>query len=104
MTSKKDSYISLRKSLDAFSNVALAQYALSKSDAEKKEFSDEVFNKVKEFLHEVSSDYKTEWADVDDPAYAEKMEKYIEELLANPEAFSACPPGFRDENGICVPI
>lgn len=104
MTSKKDSYISLRKSLDSFRDVALTQYALSKSDAEKEEFSDQVSNKVKDFLKEVSSEYKAEWEKVNDPAYAKKAGKYLKELLENPEGFSSCPPGFILVDGICIPI
>lgn len=90
---KETAYISMRKSLNSFIAVALADYALIKNDVEKEKYSDFVTAKVKVFLHENALDRKGEW---------DKVEGSHQELSA--EETSMCPPGFREENGLCVPI
>ncbi len=97
----EDPYISMRKSLDSFRDVALADYALIESDAGKKHFSDFVTEKVKAFLTDNKRLSRNVWEKVAD-SRAEAHTKQAQELSA--EEFSLCPPGFREENGICVPI
>lgn len=105
-----DSYISLRKSLDSFSDVALAEFALIeldneknsiKSDEETKKFSDFVSNKVTGLLEEIAARQQAEWLRLN-TVRAKKFKAHADELLKN--ARSACPPGFHEVNGHCIPI
>ncbi len=108
--SNNDSYISLRKSLDSFRDVALAEFALIeldneknpiKSDEETKKFSDFVSNKVTGLLEEIAAKHHVEWGRVNTIS-AKKFEEHAKELLKN--ARSACPPGFQEVNGHCIRI
>lgn len=98
-----DSYISLRKSLDSFNDVALAQFALFESDVEKKKFSDFVSNKVKELLAQIAKDNDVEWKKLN-PAQAEKLAAHAARMSANDPKLSGCPPGFVEVDGMCVRI
>ena len=97
----EEAYISMRKSLDSLRDVALADYALIESDAGKKHFSDFVTEKVKAFLKENALLSRNVWDMVADDR-AEALTNHAQELLAKQS--SMCPPGFREENGLCVPI
>ena len=97
----EDSYISLRKSLDSFSDVALNEFALIKSDAGKQEFSDFVSDKVKGLLREIAIKQQAEWRKLN-PDRAKDFQAHAEKLSENPAL--SCPPGFHEVDGICVRI
>jgi hypothetical protein len=97
----KDSYIKLRKALDSFSGVALAEYNLKDTDENKERFVEFVNKKVKNFLGELVERETKKWLLLA-PKRAEEFENHAKVLIA--ERFPQCPPGFHEVDGICVPI
>ena len=97
----KELYINFRKSLDSYRDVLLAEIQLIEGDTEKEQFAVAVTNKIKDLLKENARKRAPMWQE-QNAAQAKKFMDHAEALLANKP--SLCPPGFRDENGICVPI
>ena len=97
-----EAYINMRKSLDSLRDVVLADYALIETEDEQKNYSDFVTENVKAFLNQNAGMQQEVWNSVEDKRI-QSYRNHAEHLLANKD-FSLCPPGFRDENGICVPI
>ena len=89
----EEAFISLRKSLDSFRDVALAEYAWIKNDAEKEDYSYFVTETVKQFLKDNRAKREAAWRELigSDGQFLEKES-------------SLCPPGFIEIDGICVPI
>jgi len=96
-------YISLRKSLDSLRDVVLADYALFETPEEKKGFSDFVTQKIIVFLKHNSDGNQAMWDRVAE-SRAKAYTSHAQALLEARVAPSLCPPGFREEDGICVPI
>jgi hypothetical protein len=97
------SYISLRKSLDSLRDVVLTDYSLFETAAEKKHFSDTVTKKIMEFLQFNSKKNQTMWDQVSENR-AKAHSSHAQSLMQAREMPVLCPPGFREENGLCVPI
>lgn len=103
----KDAFMSLKKSLDSFSNVALAEFALveldnennpKKSNVEQHEFANSMRNRVITFLNENAEDRRSVWDRVE--------VTHAKDFTAPPAGTfksSMCPPGFHEEGGLCVP-
>lgn len=98
---KDESFISMRKSLDSFTDVALAEFDLIESEQGKEEFSGFVLKKVKEFLSQIAAQHQAEWLRLN-PARAKQFETHAENLLTPSKL--GCPPGFQEVGGICVRI
>ena len=96
-------YISLRKSLDSLRDVVLADYALFETSEEKKHFSDFVTQKIIIFLKNNAVGNQAMWDKVAE-SRAKAYKSHAQSLLEARVAPSGCPPGFREEDGICVPI
>lgn len=94
-------YINLRKTLDSFRAVVLADYDLFRTSEEKTKFSDLVTEKIKTFLMDNSVDNQEMWVKAADRRALEHSD-HAEALLA--KDFALCPPGFKEVDGICVPI
>jgi hypothetical protein len=96
-----DPYVSLRKSLDSFCDVALTEFDLLKSEQAKKEFSEFVRAKVKEFLAALAKSQQDEWNALDE-VRAAQFRAHADSLLA--KQAPGCPPGFHEVDGICVRV
>jgi hypothetical protein len=97
----KEKYIGLTKSLDSIRDVALAEIRLIESEEERTKFADFVTERAKLLLSDIADKRRQKWWEMND-AQSKKFQQHAQELLLNPS--TACPPGFREENGICVPI
>ena len=116
--SDKNSYLKLRKALDSFSDVALIEFDLFESKADREEIAEFVEQKIIEMLDEIAVKRQVGWLGVNNER-AEKLEEHARKLRASATAarardgvvpekgsaeFEGCPPGFVLINGICVPI
>jgi hypothetical protein len=99
-----DALNGLKKSLDSFSDVALAEFALTeldnekdpnKSDKEQQEFADSMRKKVIAFLEDNRDERRPVWDRVE-VTHAKDFK-----APAGTKS-SLCPPGFHEEGGICV--
>ena len=97
----KDVYTSMRNSLDSLRDVMLAELRLIDSEEGKIAFADFATGKVKGWLKEIAKARKKEWEKMNN-AQSKKFQSHAEALLSNPS--KACPPGFIEVDGICVPI
>jgi len=97
----EEAYISLRKSLDSFKDVVITDYTLFENEEERKKFADSVTEKIKAFIRNNAIENSEMWGKVAE-SRAKAHSDHARALLA--KEFSACPPGFKDVEGICVPI
>jgi hypothetical protein len=98
----KDAYTSMRNSLDSLRDVALAEIRLIESEDEKTKFADFITKKVIGWLDEIADERRDEWAGMND-SQIKKYQTHAELLSLNHPS-AACPPGFIEIDGICVPI
>ncbi len=106
--SDKVSYIKLRQSLDSFCDVVLAEFDLGEPDADRKHICDFVSGSVQKLLRTIAEMRQDHWKNLSH-SRSKDFEKHANDLKesANPaktDGFSACPPGFIEVDGICVPI
>jgi len=104
----KASYLRLRQSLDSFTDVVLAEFDLGKPGTDRKEICDFVSGMVQGLLRGIATKRQSHWREINF-SRAEDFERHAADLkkaatLANASVVSACPPGFVEVNGICVPI
>lgn len=103
----EEAYINMRKSLDSMRDVALADYALIESAEDKKIFADFVTESVRAFISANAENHRDLWHNAEG-GRAKAFTEHAEDLLLD-EAFSKavtpnCPPGFKEVDGLCVPI
>ena len=94
-------FINLGKALDSFRDVILTDYNLFETAEEKAKFFDLVTGKIRTFISENADANREMWEKVAD-SRAKAYTNHVQSLVA--KEISLCPPGFREENGICVPI
>ena len=97
----RDLYIELRKNLDSFTNVSLAEYDLSETTEERQKFVEFIAEKIQEFKVQLSKMENGNWKRLGHQR-AKDFEVHAEAL--SKEKPSQCPPGFHEINGICEPI
>lgn len=102
-----DALNGLKKSLDSFSSVALADFALveldpendpNKFDEEQQKFANSMTERVKDLLLANSRRRGRLWKRVE-AAHGNDFKAPPVGTLRT----GLCPPGFHDEEGICVP-
>jgi hypothetical protein len=113
-----EAYINLRKALDSFRDVVLAEYAfigadgadkmITESDEERKVFSDLVVQTVNNFLRDNSNRHRGLW-DAVEPGRAKALEDHARAIKDHASGMKTavsqlCPPGFEEKDGLCVPI
>lgn len=97
----KETYTGLTKSLDSLRDIILAEVRLIETEEEKTEFADFATKRVKAWIKEIAEKRRDEWRKMNS-IHSKKFQNHAELLLSNPS--EACPPGFIEIDGICVPI
>ncbi|MGC2236592.1 MAG: hypothetical protein WA584_10550 [Pyrinomonadaceae bacterium] len=106
--SHKDLYIQLRQALNSFSDVVILEFEKTISPSDREEFSGKILGKIQKLLNEIADDRQFMWRNLNS-SRANDFEKHANDLRelakeANRDKVSACPPGFIEIDGICVPI
>jgi hypothetical protein len=102
----KDLYLKLRQAIDSFSDVLLGEFDMTKpGSTDRQDFCNLMRTKLEEAIDDIAEMRQEHWKGMalsrarDFKNHAGNLKK----SAVNKER-AACPPGFIDIDGVCVPI